>query len=104
MKGKHKPSCKDMSRTDGSGPQQECLDQKTKLKTGESSNSQKDGKNKTYRYCGKTGHVEKTYWKKSANLDEKVNKLEGDVTIVQSTSWLADDFTFNVRTSQVSLA
>ena len=67
------------------------------------SNSQKDKKNKTCRYYGKPRHVEKTYWKKRIDLEEKVWNLEGDVITIRSTSQLIDDFTFNVETSQALL-
>ena len=88
----------------GFGPQHECLDKKTKLKVGESSNSWKDWKKKTYRYYGKVGHVENTYWKKSVDLEEKVKKIEGDATVVHSTTRSADNFNFNVRISKALLA
>ena len=68
MKGKCKHNYKDRSCTNGPSPRQGCLDEKTKLKTRESSNSWKDHKKKTCLYFGKTGYVEKTYWKKSADL------------------------------------
>ena len=42
MKWKVKDNYKDRSHTNNLGPQQECPDQKIKLKTGESSNSWKD--------------------------------------------------------------
>ena len=87
LKGKGKQIYKDRGRSDYFGPRQECRDQKTKLKPRESSNSWKDRKKKTCRYCGKVGHVEKTCWKKSVDLEEKAKGLEGDVTTVHSTSW-----------------
>jgi hypothetical protein len=43
-------------------------------------------KNKTCKYCGKTGHVEKTSWKKSKDLEEKVKDIEGDAMVVRPTS------------------
>ena len=36
-------------------------------------------------------------------MEEKVKKIEVDLTTVQLTSWSIDDFTFNVRTSQTLL-
>ena len=57
-------------------------------------------KKKTYQYYGKTGHVENTCWNKSTDLEEKVKRLEGDVPTMHSTSWMADDFTFNIKNSQ----
>ena len=40
-----------------------------KLEIRESSNSEKDQKKNTFRYCGMAGNVEKTYWKKRTNLE-----------------------------------
>ena len=39
-------------------------------------------KKNTCWYYGNTRHVENTYWKKRIDLEEKIKKLEGDVTIV----------------------
>ena len=44
--------------------------------------SQKDQNTKTCRYYVKVEHVEKTHWKKSVDLEEKVKKLKGDVIVV----------------------
>ena len=73
------------------------------MKIREFPNSQKDRKKKTSRYCGKTGHAENTYCKKSIDLEETIKKLEGYVIVVQSTSRSTDKFTFNVETSQALL-
>ena len=43
-----------------------------------------------WQYYGKTWQVEKTFWEKSDELDKKVQKLEGDVTIVRLTEWLGN--------------
>ena len=59
LKWKHKEAYKDRIHTYGSSPWQEYLDQKTKLKTEELLNSQKDRKKKTCRYYVKDGHVKK---------------------------------------------
>ena len=74
------------------------------MKTRELSNSQKDQKKNTFRYYGKTGHVDKTYWNKRTDFEEKFKQLEGDVVVVHLTSWSASEFTFNIGTSQVLLA
>jgi hypothetical protein len=50
--------------------------------------------------CGKSGHVEKTCWKKRDDLEVKVKKLEGDMLVVNQST---DNFTFQVRTSQAFL-
>ena len=104
LKGKGKNNYKDRGCVDGYGPRHECPNQKTKLKPRESSNSQKDQKKKTCHYFGKVAHLEKTYWKKRADLEEKVKKLEEDVTTMCLTSHSVDDFTFNVGTSEALLA
>jgi hypothetical protein len=39
-------------------------------------------------------------WKKTSDLEEKVNHLEANVAVVPSTSRLVDAVTFNVITSQ----
>jgi hypothetical protein len=55
------------------------LDQKTKGRTVE---PRKNQNKKTHQYCGKNGHVEKVYYKKRYDLEEKVKRLEGDVSVV----------------------
>ena len=60
--------------------------------------------NNTCRYHGKTGHLEKTCWKKSVDLEEKVKIFEGGVVVVHETSILVDDFNLNLRNSQALLA
>ena len=75
LKGKGKQTYKDKGCANYFDPRLECLDQKTKLKTEESSNSQRDQKKKTCQYCGKIGHVENTYWKKRIDIEEKVKIL-----------------------------
>ena len=66
--------------------------------------SQNDREKKACRYFGKARHVEKTCWKKSANLEEKVKRLEGDLVAMHLTSWPTHHFTFNIKTCQVLLA
>ena len=100
LKGNGKKNYKNVTHTNGSGPQQECPNQKTKMRTKELSNSQKYRKKKTCQFYGKNGHVEKTCWKKSVVLEDNVKRLEGDVIVVCLTSCLVDEFTFNIKTYQ----
>jgi len=54
-------------------------------------------KKKTCQYCGKTRHVEKVFFKKRGNSEDKVKHLEGDMfDVCQPT----DNFTFQVKNSQ----
>ena len=73
---------KGRGHVDSSSPWQECLDHKTKLKTRESSNSQKDWKKKTCQYYEKDKHVEKNCSKKRTDLEENGKKIDDDVTVV----------------------
>ena len=82
LKSKGKKKYKERGCIDIFDSEQECLDQKTKLKTKELSTSQK----KTCCYYGNVGHVEKTCWKKTPDLEEKMKQLEGDVATVRSNS------------------
>ena len=58
-------------------------------------------KKKTCQYRGKIGHVEKVCYKKRDDLEEKVKDLEGDVFVVH---WPANNYTFQVETSQALLS
>ena len=82
LKIKGKKNYKERGCTNISINKQECLDQRNKLKTEELLTSQKNRKKKTCCYYGNVGHVEKTCWKKTSNLEEKVKQLEGDVVVV----------------------
>ena len=70
------------------------------MKTEDLSNSRKDQRKKTCWYYGKEIYVENTCCGKSIDLEEKVKKLEEDVTNVWSSSRSVNDFTFIVKTSQ----
>jgi hypothetical protein len=42
----------------------------------------KNPKKKTCLYCGNIVHVDKNHWKKGSDLEEKVKKLGGDMSVV----------------------
>jgi hypothetical protein len=61
----------------------------------------------TYFHCRKLGHIEKDFYNKTRDLEEKARNLEGDVSNGQSTNaqhrlpeGKVDKYTFSISTSQ----
>ena len=104
LKGKGNQNYRNRESANVYGPWQDYHTQKSKLKSGESSKYQKYWKKNIFHCFGNCGHVGKTCWKKSVDLEEKAKRTEGDVETVCLTSWSTNDFTFNVGTSQALLA
>lgn len=75
LKSKGKKNYKERGCIDAFGSLQECIDRKAKGKTNELMSTWKNYKSKTYRYCGKVGHDEKSVGRRAPTWKRRLSSL-----------------------------